>query len=158
MNKKYFEIFAIITIGFPFVAYKAILGDILLTFNYNIFAYMSISLGIIDFLFNLYRLILILLNKKADYPVCFLAFLFYKLAPKNTHNIEFWKDLGAAIDVFLSFAIVSFMVGANMFSYLSSSYNILWSISTVINVMGAGFSRITYSVSLRKTHKISPIE
>jgi hypothetical protein len=112
--------------------------------------YLLISLGIIDFGFNLYRLIKLFILGHARSPVCFLAFMFKTFHPKHTKNIEFWRDVGGAVDIMLSFLLVSIMVGGNLFPYVTYIEILAWNYSTVVNVMGAGTSRMISSIQLRR--------
>jgi hypothetical protein len=155
-NKNKFEIFAIFTIGFPFVFYKIIVGSLCLDKPFFIIGYFLISLGVIDFLFNVSSLIRIIFCGRADFPVCFFDYISKKISKNKAINQDFWQNIGTAIDVMLSFSLVSIMVGNNLFYLLSKAELVIWNYGTATNLLGAGLSRIISTVQLRKREKIVP--
>jgi len=64
------------------------------------------------------------------------------------------EEVGAALDVMMSFTLVAIMVGGNLLKYLTPSQLNIWSLSVVLNVLGAGISRIKASIAnLKKTEQ-----
>jgi hypothetical protein len=150
---------AIITIGFPFASFKLLLG---ITFFKMLFSPVSYIVGtiligwsIVDFLINGINLFMLLFRDRYLTNVCLLTSIF---ASKNScfkNNHLAWKELGTALDVMLSFFLVAVMVGGNLFHYLSDWEFKLWSVSVVVNVLGAGITRIFLSIQrVKNVHTI----
>ncbi len=140
---------AVITIGFPFAAFKWLLGHTFLKMMSSPINYLIggilIGWSIIDFLINGANLLLLLFENRYPTNVCLLTNIF---ASKHVHvkNSVAWKEFGTALDVMLSFALVAIMVGGNLFHYLAGWEMHLWSASVVVNVLGAGITRIFLSI------------
>ena len=75
------------------------------------------------------------------YPVCLLSII-----SKKHHILSKWKDSGEALDVMLSFIIVAFVVGQNLFVFMDGMQVKLWNLCTVVNVLGAGIARLGASI------------
>tara|TARA_B100001971_G_scaffold84647_1_gene78197 strand:+ start:305745 stop:306170 length:426 start_codon:yes stop_codon:yes gene_type:complete len=138
-------IFDIITIGFPFCAFKIITG---LHFN----SYLLLALGIIDLIINFSNLFIILfLKKRID--TCLLAFLTRKLFKANSETKRNWQDLGESLDVALSFVIVAYIIGSGEIVTFQATHLQIWNWSVVFNVLGAGIGRVYGSVHRIKQGK-----
>lgn len=140
------HIFAIITVGFPFVAYKIIVG--LLLFRYfpdtwlEIPAFLLIALGYSDLFLNGINLITRLHKKKGVSSLCVISFLTESYARRQNYDIEHWENLGLAADMMIAFSFVCTMIGANLFGYLELWQLYLWNGCTVVNILAAGYSRL----------------
>lgn len=137
----FFNLMSIITIGFPFAAYKFLAGDIIMNaldgaLCLVLFYFFSIW-AIVDFMLNFNAMMNILISGKNHDPVCFLAFIAKKMS-----KLLRIKGIGEALDLFLSFSMVACIVGGCLLSKLSDGYIYLWNISTVVNVLGAGVVRL----------------
>lgn len=142
------EIFAIVCVGFAFSAFKIILGQFLLTQKYNVLGVISIGWGIIDVVINLINLITLSVLKKRVIRVCLLNYIVgctLSLLPFVKHQGP--KDLGVALDVFVAFAIVAFMVGGGFLVQLTPTQGTVWDWSVVLNVLYAGVNRLIDSTS-----------
>lgn len=141
IRQNIFLILSILTIGFPFVCYK-ILGGIIISRIYDsIFAdalgLFLIVWGLVDFALNAISLHAVSCRNNLHYPVCLLSMI-----SRKHPVLSKWKDVGEAMDVMLSFLIVAFVVGQNLFIYMDGGQVKLWNACTVINVLGAGIARL----------------
>ena len=57
-----------------------------------------------------------------------------------------WADLGIALDVVLSFVLVALVIGFGLLAELPPTLLPVWSFAVVLNVLGAGISRLSSSV------------
>ena len=151
--KKYiFPLLSILTIGFPFVGYK-ILAGILLFRMYDSFfaaliAVIFVSWGIIDLFLNTISFYTLCWRGHNEYPVC----LFSVIARKN-EKLSKWNDSGEALDIMLSFCIVAWVVGNNLFPFMDGAQVKFWNICTVVNVLGAGIARLGASITAEKNEE-----
>jgi hypothetical protein len=140
---------AILTIGLPFGAFKLLLGMVFLKLLpspcNDAIGYTLIALGCIDIFINFLNLFALLLQDRSITEVCVLTMILARLK-RNSRQNEAWKDFGTALDVMLSFTLVAVMVAGNMSHYLSGPALTLWNYSVVVNVLGAGLSRILISL------------
>ncbi len=138
----FYNMMSIVTIGFPFAAYKFLAGDICMNMSGGdpigiiLFHFFAIW-AIIDFIFNFHAMMTILITGSNPGPVCLLAMLAKKF--RATADM---KGIGEAFDLFLSFSIVAWLVGFGLLPKLSEGYVYVWNISTAVNVLGAGTARL----------------
>jgi hypothetical protein len=129
----------IITIGLPFCSFKIVTGIFLnqpwLT-----------ALGFIDLVINLTNLVTLFLLKRRIIDSCLLSFLTRLLRKPTQLAKAKWQDLGNSLDVLLSFSLVAYMIGSGFIKDLPTDYLSLWNISVILNVFGAGFSRLEISI------------
>ena len=129
----------IITIGLPFCAFKIVTG---LFLNQPWLT----TLGVIDLGINLTNSVSLLFLKRRVFDACLLSFL-TRLLMKPTNSAKpKWQDLGNSIDVLLSFSLVAYMIGGGFIKDLPMDYLFIWNISVILNVFGAGFSRLEISI------------
>ena len=57
-----------------------------------------------------------------------------------------WQDLGNSIDVLLSFSLVAIVIGGGFIKQLTPDHLYLWNLAVILNVFGAGSSRLTASI------------
>lgn len=128
----------ILTVGLPFCVFKIISGVIALSLPWFWPAgYALIALGVIDLLFNAVNLgSLLFLHRRAT-SVCLSDLLVQKIK-RGAPDAE----LGLALDVFLSFALVALVVGAGGIGHMSARELALWNTAVVLNVLGAGIGRL----------------
>lgn len=135
----FLSVLEIITIGFPFCAFKIIAG---LFFQQNVL----IALGVIDLLFNTLNLFSILFFKKIAVATCFFSFLVNRLKRPEVEKKPRWIDFGNSIDVMFSFLLVAFVIGGGFIPDFPKTFLLIWNVSVIFNVIGAGSSRIYASV------------
>jgi hypothetical protein len=147
---------SMLTIGFPFVVFKFLLGVVCLNMPslplHNFLGYTLFLLGFVDALINLINFIYLFIFRRYFTEVCSLTIILAKIF-KNSPYQESWKEFGTSLDVMLSFTLVALMVGIDLFGYLSPGLTKVWSISVVINVLGAGLSRMIITLPPKNTNR-----
>ena len=133
------EILEIITVGLPFCAFKIIAG-LVLEQRWLIF------LGLADFLINLINLFSVSIKQKRFFDACLFSYLVRKLMKPEKELKVKWQDLGNSIDVGLSFLLVAIMIAAGFIKTLNPAMLLAWNISVILNVFGAGLTRLTHSI------------
>ncbi|HMV35028.1 MAG TPA: hypothetical protein PKW28_02750 [Turneriella sp.] len=137
-------VFEILTVGLPFCAFKLIAG-IALSQDW------LTAWGIADTLINTINLVWLLTARRRVTEVCLLSLLVRLLRRPAREHMARWQDLGAAGDMFLSFAIVAFMLGGGFLPGLPAWHLKAWNLSVILNVLGAGSMRLSQSLAdLRK--------
>lgn len=138
------QLLSILTVGFPFVGYKILIGLLIRNLYEGPFALCASLLfilwGLVDLVLNTICLHAITCRGNTHYPSCLLALIFRKCK-----RLGYWEDLGEALDVMLSFVLVAYYVGGAMYGYLDGPQVKVWNICTVFNVLGAGIARINSS-------------
>lgn len=134
----FYALFDIITIGFPFCAFKIIAG-----IHYELKG--LVALGVIDIVFNTINLF-VLLTKKKKVDSCLLSFATRKIFKSKDIHKSKWQDLGEAFDVALSFIIVAFVIGSGDIAQVDQQYILYWNWAVVFNVLGAGSARVLVSL------------
>lgn len=132
-------ILEILTIGLPFCAFKILSG---LYWR----QYWLTGLGFIDLIINASNLIGLIFLRKRVMDACLLSLLTRKIMASPESQKNRWQDLGNSLDVFVSFSIVALMIGGNFLKDLSSVDMNIWNVSVILNVFGAGYSRVLTSV------------
>lgn len=149
------ELTEVICVGFPFSIFKIIFGIHIFRDMNKIFGAILIIWGFLDLIINTINLSFLIFLKRRFKRTCFLNYLaaIFLTVTKFTHD-DGPKDLGTAVDVLLSFIIVSIVIGANYFSDFSEIEKIIWSIGVILNVLSAGFGRVLVSTKrLKKNRK-----
>ncbi len=139
----FIQILEVLTVGFPFCAFKFIGGQYL-------DQYWLIVLGIFDATINVINLAGLVFLRRRVFDSCLLAFFIRVFRKPAQSTQRRWQDLGNSLDVALSFSIVAFMVGADRIHLLPPAQIPLWSASVVLNVFGAGLGRLTSSIKSLK--------
>jgi len=134
----------VVTVGFPFCAFKVLTGVILLSTPAGALGYALIALGAIDFAFNAANFGSILLFRRRTPSVCLTDFVVLRVRG------EAQRDLGLAVDVFLSFGLVAVVVGAGWIPRLPSWALGTWNAAVVLNVLGAGVGRLLSAIHRRE--------
>ena len=129
----------IVTIGLPFCAFKIVTG---LFFQ----QYWLVGLGILDLIINVANLFSTIISKRRIFDACFLSFLVWVIKKHDTGMKSKWQDLGNSIDVLLSFTLVAIVIGGGFIKMLPADHLMIWNVSVILNVFGAGSSRITTSI------------
>lgn len=138
--------FEALTIGLPFCAFKIITG-----FYYD--QKWLIALGIIDAIINLFNMVTLLFAKNKKLEACLLSLLVRLIKKPRPERKLSWEDLGNSLDVMLAFTLVSLMILKGNLPKLEADQLLIWNLSVVLNVLGAGFSRVYTSVWQLKPKK-----
>ena len=129
----------IITIGLPFCVFKIVSG---LFFH----QYWLVGLGIVDSFINMINLVFLILQRKRIFDACLLSLLVRLIKKPSDQLKSQWEDLGNSIDVLLSFSLVAYVIGGGFIKQLPLTHLSIWNISVILNVFGAGSSRLTTSI------------
>jgi len=133
------EILEIITIGLPFCAFKCVSG----LFFHN---YWLVGLGVIDFFINIFNLLFVIVKKRRALDACFFSVLIRLIKRPSAHRKSQWQDFGNSLDVLVSFSLVAYVIGGGFINSFPVDYLFVWNTSVILNVFGAGSSRITTSI------------
>lgn len=149
IRKHIFPLLSVLTIGFPFVGYK-ILGGVVICRLYDnvighVLAAAFIIWGLIDFVLNAVSFHALCCRGHDRYPVCLLS-----IAARRHPTLRKWEDAGEALDIMLSFCIVAWVVGSELFPFMDRAQVKLWNICTVVNVLGAGIARLGGVMTARR--------
>lgn len=137
--------FEILTVGLPFCAFKIIAG-------LGLRQHWLTGWGLLDLAINAINLLAFMILRRRLFDACLLSFL-VRLVKKPDRDVRsYWQDLGNAIDVGLSFAIVAFMLGGGFLSLLEPLQLKIWNISVILNVLGAGSFRLSASIASLRRH------
>lgn len=138
-------LFEILTVGLPFCAFKIIAG-------LGLRQHWLTGWGLLDLAINAINLLAFILLRRRLFDACLLSFL-VRLVKKPDRDVRsYWQDLGNAIDVGFSFAIVAFMLGGGFLSSLHPMQLKIWNISVILNVLGAGSFRLSASIASLRRH------
>lgn len=103
--------------------------------------YLLVGVAVVDLAFNLLNLVSLFVKQRRVTEVCLADVVFRRLGATN--------DLGIAVDVFLSFALVAIAIGTGMMTRLPAWGVPIWSVAVVFNVLGAGVGRLFSALSRR---------
>ena len=135
--------FEIITVGLPFCAFKILaglaLGQVWLTFW-----------GALDLVINTANLLALLISRNRATDACVLSLVVRAFKKPTSNEKPVWQELGNSVDVLLSFVIVAFMLGGGFLKLLKPAQLMLWNISVILNVLGAGSMRLSQSLANMK--------
>ena len=137
------EILEVLTIGFPFCVFKIVAG----LFLGHIWL---VILGAIDVLINLTNLFSLFIFKRRFLDPCFFGVLVHLLKRPKKERIKKWMDLGNSLDVVVSFGLVAFMIAGGYLRELPAEHLHWWNLSDILNVFGAGSSRLGSSIKSLK--------
>jgi len=136
-------LFEIITVGFPFCAFKILaglaLGQVWLIFW-----------GALDLIINTANLLALIISRHRATDACVLSLILRSLKKPTSTAKPLWQELGNSVDVLLSFAIVALMLGGGFLKLLKPAQLMLWNISVILNVLGAGSMRLSQSLANMK--------
>jgi hypothetical protein len=137
------EILEVLTIGFPFCVFKIVAG----LFLGHIWL---VILGAIDVLINLTNLFSVIIFKRRLLDPCFFGVLVHLLKRPKEERIKKWMDLGNSLDVVVSFSLVALMIAGGSLRELPAEHLHWWNLSVILNVFGAGSSRLGSSIKSLK--------
>lgn len=123
----------ILTVGLPFCVFKLLTGVITLA---SPVGYALLALGFIDLALNLVNLVSLVVVRRRVSAVCLTELVLGR----------YDANLGLALDVFLSFALVALVVGFGWIVRLPPWALPVWNLAVVLNVLGAGAGRLYSAV------------
>jgi hypothetical protein len=125
------------TVGLPFAAFKIVFGADLVHRG-NVVGWILVGLGVVDSLLNTANLIALLIRGTRAVPVCLLHAAF----GSSTRATE----IALSSDVLLAFSLVAWRVGFASTALPSPSWQLMWNMAVVLNVLGAGTMRLARAV------------
>lgn len=135
----------ILTVGLPFCVFKVLTGLVLLRVPALVpLGYALMGLGAVDTVFNIVNLGSLALRRCHATDVCLTDFLLRRL-----RRTKAYEDLGSAVDVFLSFALVAVVVGLGLLLWMPGWALSTWNVAVVLNVLGAGIGRLLAALGRR---------
>ena len=140
------EAFEVVTTGLPFCAFKLIVGALLFRDGPVAAGVLLLALGVLDLGFNVVNLLTLLIRRRRVVSACTLSMVTQRLRFFASSPNDFVQDLGNAIDVLLSFCLVAAVVGLGKIGSLPDLHLQVWNLAVVLNVLGAGISRVSASV------------
>lgn len=140
------DISEILTIGLPFCVFKLVTGFHLVDALHPIAGGLLIGLGLLDTVINLANLLTRMLSSRRLLPVCTLTGATEWVLSQRTIQSEKRMDLGNSIDMALALILVAGMVGLGRIGFLPPDHILAWNVAVVLNVLGAGLSRLNHSV------------
>jgi hypothetical protein len=126
----------IVTVGLPFCAFKALTGLALVP-TAALAGGALVALGAVDLLLNLLNLGSLALRRRRAVAVCVADLLLGRSGRGEARG-----DLGIAVDVCLSFALVALVIGAGWLARVPPRLLPVWNAAVVLNVLGAGIGRL----------------
>ena len=136
-----------VTIGLPFSVFKLLTGNLLLDRAWLApVGWALIALGAVDLVVNSLNLVPLTFGRQPTWGVCLAEVVARRLRPERRS----WHEFGLSVDMLLSFSLVATVVGFRLFREFSPAQTSIWNACVVLNVLGAGFGRLSTSIgSLR---------
>jgi hypothetical protein len=135
------ELLEVLTVGLPFCGFKVLAG-LSLTGPAGL---LLIGLGAVDAIVNGVNLAGLLVSGRRPLAAC--AFAHATGSLRKAGPLAKRRDLGASLDVLLSFALVALMIGLGRLGSLPHAQLVAWNFCVIFNVLGAGLGR--FGASLR---------
>ncbi|MBK8168799.1 MAG: hypothetical protein IPK60_00465 [Sandaracinaceae bacterium] len=144
MKQRLRSLFEILTVGFPFCAFKVLTGHFLLDVpGFAIAGAFLLALGIVDIGINFTNFVGVALGRETRLlGICAIHQAVLAFRPRRAA----WSEVASSADALLSFGIVAYMLLSRSLSHLSELQLYVWTLSTVLNVLGAGLGRVVQSV------------
>jgi hypothetical protein len=140
------ELSEVVTIGLPFCVFKALVGALLLRRGHTLGGGLLLALGSLDTLVNSVNFLALLAVGRRLWSPCSLSLLTERSGLFSTFSNDYLRDLGTSLDVLLSFTLVAAMVGFGLLGSLPAAELTVWNAAVVLNVLGAGLSRVGATV------------
>lgn len=129
-----------LTVGLPFCAFKGVWGLRLLHGGNALLGGALVALAVLDAVLNVLNAATVLLVGRRTLPICSLHAVALALRPSTQAGRG--ADVGTALDAALSFSLVALMIGSGAIGSLPASLLLAWNLAVVLNVLGAGVSRL----------------
>lgn len=143
MNPRFQQLLEIVTIGFPFCVFKILTGVAVLGRPWlTPLGWALIALGVIDAVVNVLNFATLAAGRARLFGICLTHILFARLRPERVE----WADVGLSIDVMISFVLVASAIAFGLSGVLPDTARHLWSMAVILNVLGAGISRLSTSL------------
>ncbi|HEY1097513.1 MAG TPA: hypothetical protein VGF99_01240 [Myxococcota bacterium] len=146
------ELLEVVTVGFPFCAFKLLSGSLLINGSSSaghVGGIVLTVLGITDIIVNVVNALALVLAKRRVLEACTLA-LFSRGVRRRSRAAWTWAELGSGVDVLLSMSIVAAMIGFGGIPRLSPTLLTVWNAAVISNVLGAGVARFNHSLEIHR--------
>lgn len=141
------DVLEVFTVGLPFCAFKVLTGYSVMTHvpAWSLLGAALIALGILDVVVNVVNAVGLLAWRHRVLEACTLS-VATRLIRRRSRVASTWQELGTAVDVLLSMALVAVMIAAGFIGRLPEALLTVWNISVIVNVLGAGVARFGQSL------------
>jgi hypothetical protein len=141
------ELLEVFTVGLPFCAFKVLTGYSLVQHApaWSALGVVLVALGALDVVVNAVNAIGLLVRRHRALEACTLS-VATRVIRRRSRVASTWQELGTAVDVLLSMALVAVMIAAGFIGRLPESLLLVWNISVIVNVLGAGVARFGQSL------------
>jgi hypothetical protein len=136
------ELLEVVTTGLPFCVFKALTGLHLLRLGATFPGWALLALAAVDVAINLTNLGALVVTRRRAAPACTFAVATSRWGRGLGAPPADLEDLGNAADVLLSFVLVAAIVGLGQIPALPALHLQIWNNAVVLNVLGAGLSRL----------------
>ena len=127
----------VVTVGLPFCVFKLLTGLVALeTTGAKPLGMALLALGTCDAVVNAVNLLSLAFRGRRAMGICVLDVAWHSRGGGRP------EDLGIALDVFLSFALVAVAIGAGWLGRLRPWALTSWNVAVILNVLGAGIGRL----------------
>lgn len=136
------QVLEVITVGFPFCAFKIMTGLWLQGGGpaARLAGWALLALGTLDLVINTVNLVGLAALRRRVVEPCVLA-MGAGLLRKPTSPAWTWQDLGNSLDVLLAMSLVAYMIAVQALAGFPEGMRHLWNACVILDVMGAGLSR-----------------
>jgi hypothetical protein len=142
-GSRAFRLLEVVTVGFPFCAFKVLTGSVFLSFpNWSAPGWALIVVGGVDLLLNVIAFVFAALGRDNPLPVCIAQWAVTRWGAGRSGS----RRLGLSVDTMFAFTLVAAMIGFGWFVHLPHGATRVWSLGVVFNVLGAGLGRLAESV------------
>lgn len=151
MKERFLSMFEIVTVGFPFCVFKLLTGQHLFSRpGWEPVGVLLLLLGLSDALLNLSNFVVFAGGRQTRIVgICTIDQVIRLFRPRRAA----WTEVAASADVLLSFVLVAGMLGSMTLMQLPIEARQTWTTCTVLNVLGAGLTRVFRSVEQLNTAK-----
>jgi hypothetical protein len=134
----------VITVGLPFCVFKLLSGMLAIAAPaWAPIGWLLLAMGTADAIMNAANLIALPVARRRVAGICVLDVSLRRLSARHG------GDLGLALDVFVSFALVAIAVGFGLLAMLPPWGLAAWNAAVVLNVLGAGTGRLVGALRAR---------
>jgi hypothetical protein len=145
-SRSFGDLAEVVTVGLPFCVFKGLVGALLFGDGHRFGGAALLALAVVDAVFNLVNLVALVTVRRRVGSSCALSAVVTRLRLFAGRPSEDVRDLGDALDTLLSFTLVAAMVGFGRIGSLPAGTLPFWNAAVVLNVLGAGLSRVSASV------------
>src|SRR3712207_502935 len=137
---RIFQAIEVATVGLPFCIFKLLCGRFLVAADQLVvLGWLLIALGVTDVVVNALNLVSLFFAGRRVFPICTLQFAAERAWPRRSERAA---HVGVALDTVLSLSLVATMIGFGALTLLDPSSLAIWNTAVILNVLGAGLSRL----------------